>query len=86
MRLAPSYEIVCDLPGGPLVLRDTSHVAGGISLTNAAESVVPELVLDGRLPDGRRLLYYDTEGRLDEMLVRDGRFAGFLLVPTRRTP
>jgi hypothetical protein len=27
--------------------------------------------------NGRRLFYYDSEGELTELLVKDGKFAGF---------
>ena len=42
-----------------------------MSVTNDAENVVKELHEKGIL-QGRRLFYYDSEGRLDE-LVHDGR-------------
>jgi len=45
-----------------------------LTVTNDAEAVVKELI--PRLA-GRRLFYYDSEGQMDELLVKDGRFAGF---------
>ena len=44
------------------------------SVTNAAEDVVAEM-----LPalNGRRLFYYDSEGELAELKIKDGEFAGF---------
>lgn len=42
-----------------------------MSVTNDAEAVVRDLHERGALR-GRRLFYYDSEGRLDE-LVHDGR-------------
>lgn len=44
------------------------------TITNAAEQVVKEMF--PKLA-GRRLLYFDSEGRLTELLVKDGKFAGF---------
>lgn len=44
------------------------------SITNDAENVVADLLPALR---GRRLFYYDTQGQLDELLVKDGKFAGF---------
>ena len=53
------------------------------TITNAAEEVVAELV--GHLR-GRRLFYYDSDNRLDEILIKDGKFAGFAPVePTGGT-
>ena len=72
--LRSSYEIVKDVPGEPLVIRDLDV---GKSVTNDAENVVEDLVAAGMLQDGRRLLYYDTMGQLDELIIKDGRFADF---------
>lgn len=68
----------------PLVIRDIG-LAGDVSVTNDAERVVEELVRAGRLPPGRKLLYYDSDGQLDEIVVKDGRFAGFQPGPTSRS-
>jgi hypothetical protein len=43
-------------------------------VTNDAEWVVAQLA--GYLL-GRRLFYYDSLGSLDELVVKEGRFAGF---------
>lgn len=67
----------------PLIIEDIGHRTG-MSVTNAAESVVEELVRDGYLPEGRQLLYYDSEGDLDEILVKDGKFAGFAPGPSHK--
>lgn len=45
-----------------------------LSVTNGAEEVVAGLLPMLR---GRRLLYYDSEGELGELLIADGKFAGF---------
>jgi len=71
------YEIVEDIKGKPLVIRDIGPWDEHRSVTNDAENVVQRLVYGGFLPPGRRLFYYDSIGDLDEILVEDGRFAGF---------
>lgn len=47
------------------------------SVTNDAENVVRRLLESGDLKPGQRLMYYDSEGNLDEILIADGQFAGF---------
>jgi hypothetical protein len=54
-----------------ILIRDTN---GLVSVTNQADQVV-EHFRSGIA--GRRLFYYDSEGRLDELSIRDGRFDGF---------
>ncbi len=73
------YTIVEDLPDKPLVIRDLGKPHDFFpSVTNDAEGVVAELHLRGRLPADRRLFYYDSEGRLDEILMDEaGCFLGF---------
>lgn len=44
------------------------------TITNDAERVVQDL---GPRLNGRKLLYYDSEGDLTELVVRDGLFIGF---------
>jgi hypothetical protein len=65
----------------PLVIKDVGRDAK--SVTNDAENVVRDLVKQGHLPAGRRLLYYDSMGQLDELLIKDGKFAGFAPGPRR---
>jgi hypothetical protein len=60
-----------------LIIRDVGPWETFLSVTNAAEEVVEELVKSGQLSEGFRLFYYDSEGILDEILVKDGKFAGF---------
>lgn len=67
----------------PLVIRDLGPWDRYMTVTNAAETVVSELVDRGALPPGRRLFYYDSEGHLDELLVRNGCFAGYAPGPTK---
>lgn len=53
-----------------------------MTITNAAEQVVAELM--PRL-DGRRLEYIDSEGERGQLIVKDGKFAGFKPVITEPT-
>lgn len=72
-----NYVIVEDEPNEPLVIRDVGPWEIYATVTNDAERVVAQLVRSGRLPYGRRLLYFDSDGDLDELKVRDGEFSGF---------
>lgn len=63
-----------------IVIRDVGPWDRHPTVTNDAEHVVSEL---RATLNGRRLLYFDSGGRLDEILVRDGRFAGFAPGPSR---
>jgi hypothetical protein len=80
------YVVVEDdlLDADPLVIRDVGPWDKRPTVTNDAEDVVRRLVEEGRLPEGRRLLYYDSEGNLDELVVKDGKFAGFKPVSVTR--
>jgi hypothetical protein len=72
-----NYCIVKDEPGEPLVIQDVGPHNKYMTVTNDVEFVVEELVRNGRLEKGRRLLYYDSEDALDEIEVRNGKFVGF---------
>ena len=54
-----------------------------ISVTNNVENVVANLVRGGFLPEGQRLMYYDSDGALDEICVANGSFGGFIPGPGR---
>ena len=71
--MKPNYEIVEDTKTC-LVIRDLGPWDRHRTITNGAEEVVAELAFRLR---GRRLEYYDSEGRRDQLLVREGVFAGF---------
>lgn len=60
-----------------LVIRDRGPWNVYLTITNDAENVVRRLIKSGHLTPGRRLLYYDSYENLDEILIRNGRFAGF---------
>ncbi len=57
----------------------------GMTITNDAEQVVRWLAETGVLDGALRVLYRDSLGTWDELLQKDGRFAGFAPVnaPTR---
>ena len=72
MRCA-NYTIVADNEK-ELVIMDVGPWDQYPTITNSAEAVVDQLA--GRLGD-RRLLYYDSDNNLDELLVENERFTGF---------
>lgn len=60
-----------------LVINDAGPHSRCKTVTNDAESVVQVLIERGLLPPGRRLEYYDSDGQRDQIVIVDGRFAGF---------
>jgi len=88
------YEIVSSEPDEPLVIRDLGPWDRYLTVTNDAERVVRELwergLLGSTVPDAehppRKLLYYDSEGLLDELVWEgEGAFVSFAPGPGRRT-
>lgn len=79
-----NYAIVEDEAGKPLVIKDLGPWDRFASITNDAENVVVELANAGRLPEGRRLFYIDSDGQKDELLHQGGRFLGFAPGPAPR--
>lgn len=78
MSRPAKYEIVNSDPNaGHLLIRDLGPWSEHKTVTNDAEIVVGVLAHRGLLPAGRRLFYFDSEGELDEIVVKDGKFAGF---------
>lgn len=76
MKIA-NYEIVRDDGNAnPLIIRD---IGGDYvpSVTNSAEYVVSDLIRKGKLPEGRRLFYYDSYGVPGELVVKNQRFYNF---------
>ena len=57
-----------------LLIRDIGPWDRHPSVTNAVEEVVEELAPRLR---GRRLEYIDSDGQRDQLLVKNGKFAGF---------
>lgn len=79
------FEIV-ESSSQKLVIRDLGPWDQHPTVTNDAEGVVERLVaVFGRL-GGRQLFYFDSLGDLDEIVIRDGKFAGFRPGPHRRSP
>lgn len=74
------YQIV-EETDSYLVIRDIGHNDGYASVTNAARAVVDELA--SKL-NGRDLRYYDSIGRLDQILIKDSRFAGFVPITQKK--
>lgn len=70
----PSFEILEDC-NEYLLIRDVGPHDEHPTVTNAAERVVEMLGL--MLRPGQRLEYVDSGGELAQILVRDGKFAGF---------
>jgi hypothetical protein len=57
-----------------LIIRDEGPWDKHFTVTNDAEWVVEQLA---PLLNGRRLLYFDSEYELDELVVKNGKFKGF---------
>ncbi len=83
----PNFEVVSDVPGEPLVVRDLGPWHQYPTITNAAEELVDHLVTVGLLTLSRKLHYYDSEGNLDGIRTEgsrgQGRFNGFYPIQTR---
>ncbi len=71
-----NYTIVLD-GGDRLIIRDDGPWNKHYTVTNDAEWVVEQLAPH---LNGRRLLYFDSEGELDELVVKNGKFHGFKAV------
>lgn len=76
-----AYGVVHVLPQDVLCLADL-NVEGRPSLTNDAERVIEDLVGHGFDLATSRVIYRDSMGVWDEMLVREQRFAGFASLGT----
>ncbi len=59
-----------------LIIRDIGPWSEYMSVTNGAERVVEELH-DRGLLGNKQLLYYDSEGQLDELKHNGRNFTGF---------
>lgn len=78
------FEVVIDVGSLPLVIRDVGHSEGCKTVTNDAELVVLDLRARGLLPPGRRLLYYDSDGQCDEIIIDHLGFVRFAPGPGMR--
>lgn len=72
-----NWRVVRDTPE-QLVIEDLGPWSEHPTVTNDAEWVVSQVAGSLR---GRVLLYFDSLGSLDQLLVRNGRFAGFAPAP-----
>lgn len=72
-----NYQIV-ETTDDYVLIEDIGPWDQYMSVTNAAESVVEELA---DIVGNRRLEYIDTEGQRDQLLIKDGEFAGFAPIP-----
>lgn len=93
-----NYKIVQNSPclGGPvahsqptavLVIKDITPWDQHPTVTNDAEWVVENLYSRGLLLGSKLLLYYDSEGHLDQLLHDgQGHFTGFAPGPRGITP
>jgi hypothetical protein len=79
MTIAFSLSV---LPDVVLVVDDFDEAHPTMTVTNGAENIVRMLVRRNVLGE-RRLLYRDTEGYWDEILVDRGCFAGFAPIRAR---
>ena len=76
MRCA-NFDIVENNFPGPLIIRDVGPWDKFPSVTNDVEGVVARLIGSNVLKEHQRLLYYDSENILDEIIVKDGKFVRF---------
>ena len=68
-----------------LVIDDISDPRHSLTITNDVEWVVAQIVAAGLLTPGRRLMYFDSLGDLDEIMLDGERFVGFAPGPWRGT-
>jgi len=59
-----------------VVIRDVGHIHRCLTITNDAEGIVRAVSHAEALGD-RRLFYFDSDGRLDELLHVGSVFVGF---------
>ena len=78
----PNFAIV-EQTAERVLIRDLGPWDMFPTVTNGAEQVVRELA---PMLNGRRLEYYDSEGERDEILIKDGQFAGFNFLPRKEDP
>lgn len=75
-----NYEVLGDIINNDfehfLVIRDLNN---GVSVTNSAKEIIEELKINSPLKQykGMRVLYFDSQGDLDEIVIKFGKFFGF---------
>jgi hypothetical protein len=70
-----------DVHGNVIAIIDPND--GGKSVTNDADNVIGDFVAKGFDLSQCRVIYRDTRGIWDEMLVKNGAFAGFRSINER---
>lgn len=83
MRNASFVIVAAESNAERLVIRDVGPWRLHPTVTNSAEQVVDRLRRAGLLADDQQLLYYDSDGVLDEITHDAGRFTGFRFVTPR---
>lgn len=73
----PAQFVFVDQTPFAIVIRDVGPWDRHFTVTNDAEGVVKRIA---PILDGRRLFYFDSENELTELVVKDGKFAGFAAV------
>jgi hypothetical protein len=68
-----NFHIIGNNPD-QLIISDVGPWDRHLTITNDAEYVVEQVA---HLLHGRSLFYIDSEGTMDQLLVKDGKFAGF---------
>lgn len=71
--MKPNYEVVAQ-NNRVVLIKDIGPWDVHLTVTNGAETVVNELV---PILQGRRLLCFDSDGFLGELLIDGEEFAGF---------
>jgi hypothetical protein len=71
----PAQIKILDFTEQSVLIRDIGPWDQCFTVTNDAENVVQRIL---PILDGRRLFYFDSEGDLGEIKVKDGKFAGFV--------
>lgn len=67
--LRSQFSIIKIRPGRFVLIKDNCNDCGSMSVTNDAENVVRHLLdLDNCLKPEMRLFYFDSDGRLDEIV------------------
>jgi hypothetical protein len=80
MGLPARYQVI-DQTNWDVTIMDLGPWTIHLTVTNDAERVVEELM---PLLAGRKLYYIDSEGDMDELVIKDGKFAGFAPGPGRK--
>jgi hypothetical protein len=80
MTILPRAAYTAELDGDDVIVI-IDHDDGSRSVTNDAENVVADIAARFDLR-ARRIVYRDSEGRWDGLVVECGRFAGFIMLGT----